>query len=62
MTIFKTENNSPNGLGLKVAEILCASYLNCQRSQAMCALITPLTVLIQMFAQYIELESECASA
>lgn len=40
MTIFKMENISPIGLGLQMAETLCASHVNCQRSQAMYALIT----------------------
>lgn len=39
MSIFKMETISPNGLGLQVAEILCASHVNCQRSQPMYAFI-----------------------
>lgn len=40
MTIFKIKRISPNGLGLQVAEVLNGSRVNCQRSQAMYALIT----------------------
>lgn len=61
MTLFETENLSASGLGLKVAEILCVPIWTAKDLWRCMHSSWPLSVLVQLFAQGIELQSEALS-